>query len=72
MNKEICCITNEGKTTKNEWENDDSDFLQALYIVYKKIGQVFFHTLLVNFLKQRYISCATSYKYLNKLIISEV
>ena len=29
MNEEIRCITNKGKTTKNEWEND-SDFLPAL------------------------------------------
>ena len=29
MNEEIRCITNEGKTAKNEWENDDSD---AVYI----------------------------------------
>ena len=35
-NEEICCITSEGKTTKNEWENDDSAFLRALYSVYKK------------------------------------
>ena len=32
MNEEIRCITNEGKTAKNEWEND-SDFLPALYFV---------------------------------------
>ena len=35
MNEEICCITDEGKTAKNGQENDDSDFLPALYIVYK-------------------------------------
>ena len=23
MNEEMRCITNEGKTAKNEWENDD-------------------------------------------------
>ena len=45
MNEEICCITNEGKTARSEWENDDSDFLQALYKVYKKIRTIFFHTL---------------------------
>ena len=28
------CITNEGKTAKNEWENDGCDFLQALHSVY--------------------------------------
>ena len=33
MNEEICCITDEGKTSKNEWENDDwlsSSFLQCI------------------------------------------
>ena len=29
MDEEMHCNTNEGETTKNEWENDDSDFLQA-------------------------------------------
>ena len=43
MNEEINCITNEGKTDNNEWENDDSDFLWDLYNVYKKLGQLFFH-----------------------------
>ena len=43
MNEEIHCITNEGKPTKNEWVNDDSNFLLALYSVYKKLGR-FFHT----------------------------
>ena len=38
MNEEILCITIEGKTAKNEWENDDSHFLPTLYIVYKKLG----------------------------------
>ena len=42
MNEEICCITNEGKTAMNESENDDSDFLQALYSVYKKIRTILF------------------------------
>ena len=42
MNEEICCITNDGKTAKNEWENDDSDFLWALYSVYKKIRAILF------------------------------
>ena len=41
MNEEIHCITNEGETTRNEWENDESDFLWALYSVYKKFGQFF-------------------------------
>ena len=65
MNEEICCITNEGKTARNEWENDDSDFLRALYSVHKKIRTIFFHTLLS-------IHCSVaSYKYFKK-IISEV
>ena len=38
MIEEICCITYKGKTAKNEWENDDSDFLLDLYSVYKKLG----------------------------------
>ena len=37
MNKEIHFITNEGKTVKNEQEND-FDFLSILHIVYKKLG----------------------------------
>ena len=36
--EEICCITNEGKPARNEWENDDSE----LYTVYlRKLGQIF-------------------------------
>ena len=27
MNEEIHCIIHEGKIAKNEWENDDADFL---------------------------------------------
>ena len=38
-----------------KWEND-FNFLPALYIVYKKLGQLFLHTLLSNLFKQRYIS----------------
>ena len=49
MNEEIHCITNEGKTTKNDWENDDSDFLRALYSVYKKFLH-FFLTLVFSYL----------------------
>ena len=65
MNEEICCITNEGKTAWNEWENDDSNFLRALYSVYKKIRAIFFHTLLAIH------RSVASYKYFKKLI-SEV
>ena len=36
MNEEIHCINNEGIKAMNEYENDDSDFLRALYSVYKK------------------------------------
>ena len=62
MNEEIRCITNEGKTAKNEWKNN-SNFLPPLHIVYKKLVHFFFHTLLANLFKQRYISSVTSYKY---------
>ena len=68
MNEEICCIANEERMAKNEQEKDDSDFLLALYSVYKKLGQFFFHAFLTNSFKQGYISSITSYKYLNKLI----
>ena len=61
MNEEICCITNEGKTTRNEWENDDSGFLRALYSVYKKIRTIFFNTLLAT---HHFVA---SYKYFEKL-----
>ena len=63
MNEEIYCITNKGKMAKYEWENDDSNFLVALYSVYKRLGQFFFHTLLANLFKQRYVSSVTSYRY---------
>ena len=52
MNEEIHCITNEGKTAKNEWENDGSDFFRALFSVYKKLGQFFFHTYSLTCLKK--------------------
>ena len=45
MNEEINCITNEGEMAKNEWGNDDTNFLQALDIVCKKLGQFFFRTI---------------------------
>ena len=50
-----------------QWEND-FNFLPALYIIYKKLGQFFLHTLLANLFKTRYINSVTSCKYLNKLI----
>ena len=65
MNEEICFITNVGKMARNEWENDDSDFLQALYSVSKKIKTIFFHTLLAIY------HSVASYIYFKKLI-SEV
>ena len=55
MNEEIHYNTNKGKTAKNEWENDDSNFLQALYRVYN-IRAVLFPYLLVNLFKGKYIS----------------
>ena len=46
---------------KNEWKND-SDFIPAQYIVYKKLVQLFFHTLLANLFKQGYIRSIPNYK----------
>ena len=39
MNKEIVVLLKNKNEAKNEWENDDSDFLQVLYRVYTKIWQ---------------------------------
>ena len=36
--------------------NHEPVFLVVLYSVYKKLGQFFFHTLVANLFKQRYIS----------------
>ena len=47
MNEEICCITSKGKTDKNEWKSNDSDFLRALNSVCKKIRTIIFPCLLV-------------------------
>ena len=52
MNEEICCIINKGKTAKNKWENDYSDFLWALYIACKKLGQFLLHTCLLTCLNK--------------------
>ena len=68
MNKEIFCITNKGKKAKNEWENDDSDFVRTLYSVYKKIRAILFPCLVINVFKQQYISSVKTWKYLYKLI----
>ena len=65
MNEEIHWITNEGKTARNEYENDDSDLLRALYSVYKRVRAIFFPYF------TRYTCCSVvSYKYLK--LISEV
>ena len=48
----ICCITNKGKTAKNEWE---------------KLKTILFLYLLTNLFKQRCVNCVKSYKYLNKV-----
>ena len=52
MNEEINCIKNEGQTAKNEWKNDNSNFLWALYGVYKNLGNFFFHTYLLTCLRK--------------------
>ena len=65
MTEKICCVTNKGKRLRIYKKNGDSDFLQALYSVYKIIMTILFPYLLVNLFKQRYISSVKSYKYLN-------
>ena len=50
----------------NEWENDDSDILQAFYSRYKKIRTILFPYLFVNLFKQKYTKSVKSCKYLNK------
>ena len=67
MNEEIHCIANKGKTAKNGWGNY-SFFFPALYIVYEKLGQCFFHNSHTSLFKQKYITSVTGYKYLIKLI----
>ena len=58
MNEEIRQITNERRTAKNEWQSDYFlralykmmtlyDFLRALFSVYQKLGQFFYHTYLL-------------------------
>ena len=51
MKKFVAFITRE-KQTKNECENNDSNFLRILQIVYKKLGQFFFHTYSLTSLKK--------------------
>ena len=41
MNEEINCISNKGKMAKNEWGDDVSDFLRALYTVLIKLVNSF-------------------------------
>ena len=62
MDEEIRCNTNVGKTARNEWDNNDSNFLRALHSVYKKIRTIFFYTLLAIH------RSVASYKYFKKLI----
>ena len=42
--------------------------IDALNIVYKKLTEFFFHTLLTYLFEQRYFSSVTSYNYLSNLI----
>ena len=53
MEKLVALLTKEkGKMVMNEWENDEPDILQALYSVYKILGQFFFHTYLLTCLNK--------------------
>ena len=42
MNEEIHCITNGGKTAKNEWEIEDSDFLHKIRIAIHRMSNVIY------------------------------
>ena len=68
MSEETCCITNKGNATKDEWEDDDSGFPQAIPSVYKKIGTIVFLYVLFNFFMKSYISSVNSCKYIKKLV----
>ena len=46
----------------NEWGKNDSDILQPLYSVCKKIRTILFPFLLVNLYKQRHISSSVLLK----------
>ena len=44
MKKLVALRTKEkGKMAMNKWENDDSEDFQALYSIFEKLGQYFFH-----------------------------
>ena len=62
MNEQIHCITYEGETAWNEWENDDSDFFELYSVHIKKLRQFFSHILLPIH------SSVASYKCFKKLI----
>ena len=68
MNEEIWYIAYEGKTTKNGWENDDSDFIQPSYIVYIKNHDNSFSILCSLTCLNKDTSFVARYKYFNKLI----
>ena len=62
MKKFVALVTKEkGKVAMNEWENDCSGMLQALYCEYKKIRTILFPYLLINLFKQRYTSSFKSH-----------
>ena len=50
---EACYRTSTRLHTKNELGNENSDFLQALYSAYEKLGQLFFHTYTLTCLKRK-------------------
>ena len=52
MSEEISCITKKEKVARNECGNYDFDFPRALFSVYYKLGQLFFHNYLLTFSKK--------------------
>ena len=68
MKKLVALRTKEkGKMAMNKWENGDSEDFQALYSIFEKLGQYFFHIYSLTCLNKD-ISFVKCYKYLNKFI----
>ena len=67
MNEETSCVTNEKKKRPRMNGKMTPNFFQ-LYTLYIKIRTSLFPYFITNLFKRRYISSATTYKYLNMLI----
>ena len=68
--KKFVALLTKGKPPRMNGKRT-ATFFQLYTLYMKNQDDSFYHIILVNLFKQRYISSVTSYKYLNKLI-SEV